>query len=182
MVHLCGREARCDTTAIVLQQDEDLVVTWKSLEAEYGIDILDSKTGDTRHVFLEDHDHQSISNCKFVGEASFWFAAAVVTISFVCLTSNLVICSVCWILERNPLAWSLSWQVSCRHWVAGSQIEIHPCGVAWGEERLEMPLCNVFYKLDCMETLACATLPKKLCIRTQNNDFTVVLFIRDVLR
>ena len=68
MVHLCGREARYGTTAIVLQQDEDLVVTWKSLKAEYGIDILDSKTEDTRNVFLEDHDHQSISNCKFVGD------------------------------------------------------------------------------------------------------------------
>ena len=47
---------------------EDLVVTWKTLEAGCGIHILDSKTGETRHVFLEDHGHQSISGCKFVGD------------------------------------------------------------------------------------------------------------------
>lgn len=104
MVHLCGREARYGKTAIVLQQGEDLVVTWKSLEAEYGIDILDSKTGDTRHVFLEDHDHQSISNCKFVGDGKFLVCYSRSDNFLRLLTSNLVICSVCWILERNPLA------------------------------------------------------------------------------
>ena len=53
---------------LILSPDEDLVVTWKTLQAGYGIHILDAKTGETRHVFLEDHSHYSISGCKFVGD------------------------------------------------------------------------------------------------------------------
>ena len=58
----------CVRAELILSPDEDLVVTWKTLAAGYGIHILDSKTGETRHVFLEDHGHQSISGCKFVGD------------------------------------------------------------------------------------------------------------------
>ena len=58
----------CSKTELILSSNEDLVVTWKTLQAGYGIHILDAKTGETRHVFLEDHADHSISGCKFVGD------------------------------------------------------------------------------------------------------------------
>ena len=58
----------CSKTELILSSNEDLVVTWKTLQAGYGIHILDAKTGETRYVFLEDHADHSISGCKFVGD------------------------------------------------------------------------------------------------------------------
>lgn len=58
----------CEDLGLIFSPDEEFVVTWKTLEAGYGIHILDAKTGETRHVFLKDHAHHSIAGCKFVGD------------------------------------------------------------------------------------------------------------------
>lgn len=44
--------------------NEELVVTWKILDAGFGLHILDSQTGETLHIFLQDQD--DIVDCKFV--------------------------------------------------------------------------------------------------------------------
>ncbi len=58
-------DVRSFTPDFIFSPDEELVVTWGSFHAGYGLHILDAKTGETRHTFLKDRD--DIVDCKFVG-------------------------------------------------------------------------------------------------------------------
>ena len=61
-------DSLCRKPGFMLSPEEEFVVTWRTLEAGYGIHILDAKTGETRHVLLKDHAHYIIAGCKFVGD------------------------------------------------------------------------------------------------------------------
>ena len=48
---------------LILSPKEEFVVTWDSLNAGYGLHILDARCGETRHNLLKNHD--DIVDCKF---------------------------------------------------------------------------------------------------------------------
>ena len=54
----------CSEPHMMFSPSEELVVTWKILDAGFGLHILDSQTGETLHIFLKDQD--DIVDCKFV--------------------------------------------------------------------------------------------------------------------
>ena len=54
----------CVDPHLIFSPDDKFVVTWKCLREGLGIHILDAKTGETRHTFLE--DHFDVVDCKFV--------------------------------------------------------------------------------------------------------------------
>ena len=58
----------CSDPHMIFSPQEEFVVTWKILKSGYGIHVLDSKTGETHHVFLK--EQEDIVDCKFVDDES----------------------------------------------------------------------------------------------------------------
>ena len=59
----------CENPQIIFSPRDEFVATWNILDLGYGLQILDTETGETLHVFFK-HQNDIVVDCKFVDSES----------------------------------------------------------------------------------------------------------------